>query len=67
MSHPVLSGELYCCYRCQSLLVTAGSTLGTMAKTVEWFSAMVAMDVVYICIIFECGIVELWGVYYDDC
>ena len=43
VSNPVLLGE-YCCYRCQSLLVIAGSTLGTVAKTVEWFSAMVAMD-----------------------
>ena len=38
----------YCYYRCQSLLVIVGSTLGTMAKTVEWFSAMVAMDTVYL-------------------
>ena len=36
-------GRVYYCYRCQSLLVIAGSTLGTVARTVEWFSAMVTM------------------------
>ena len=36
-------GRVYYCYRCQSLLVIAGSTLGTVARTVEWFSTMVTM------------------------
>ena len=54
--------QVFCCYRCQSLLVVAGSILGTMAMTVDWFSAMVMLGSVclYTVSLWDYNIERIW-------